>query len=168
MNKSLATFRFICSDFLYWYSQQSWCFFNDKKYTGKAISKIISPLFSHIHARSSFAWFVKRMCILPNCLATFGSAMLQNLCSRWGKIAEKWQFRVSTFQCPACDFTSTYSKNNVKSHMVSLHGLAYLCSCINFSNLLILGAIPFLTWTNTRVKSKNSWRCASQTVSHVK
>ncbi|KAF8358600.1 fozi-1 [Pristionchus pacificus] len=28
------------------------------------------------------------------------------------------------FQCPACDFTSTYSKNNVKSHMVSLHGLA--------------------------------------------
>ncbi|CAI4232391.1 unnamed protein product [Auanema sp. JU1783] len=28
------------------------------------------------------------------------------------------------FQCPACDFASTYSKNNVKSHMVSLHGLA--------------------------------------------
>ncbi|KAL3095444.1 hypothetical protein niasHS_007543 [Heterodera schachtii] len=28
------------------------------------------------------------------------------------------------FQCPVCDFTSTYSKNNVKSHMVSLHGLA--------------------------------------------
>ncbi|ULU02098.1 hypothetical protein L3Y34_001988 [Caenorhabditis briggsae] len=28
------------------------------------------------------------------------------------------------FQCPACDFTSTYSKNNVKSHMVSLHGMA--------------------------------------------
>ncbi|CAD5222027.1 unnamed protein product [Bursaphelenchus xylophilus] len=28
------------------------------------------------------------------------------------------------FQCPSCDFTSTYSKNNVKSHMVSLHGLA--------------------------------------------
>ncbi|CAJ0578757.1 unnamed protein product, partial [Mesorhabditis spiculigera] len=28
------------------------------------------------------------------------------------------------FQCPQCDFTSTYSKNNVKSHMVSLHGLA--------------------------------------------
>uniref|UniRef100_A0AC34GLH0 C2H2-type domain-containing protein n=1 Tax=Panagrolaimus sp. ES5 TaxID=591445 RepID=A0AC34GLH0_9BILA len=27
------------------------------------------------------------------------------------------------FQCPACDFTSTYSKNNVKSHMVSLHGI---------------------------------------------
>ncbi|CEF66993.1 Formin, FH2 domain-containing protein [Strongyloides ratti] len=28
------------------------------------------------------------------------------------------------FRCPSCDFTSTYSKNNVKSHMVSLHGLA--------------------------------------------
>ncbi|KAI6226476.1 Formin-homology and zinc finger domains protein 1 [Aphelenchoides fujianensis] len=28
------------------------------------------------------------------------------------------------FRCPACDFTSTYSKNNVKSHMVSLHGMA--------------------------------------------
>uniref|UniRef100_A0A915MFI6 C2H2-type domain-containing protein n=1 Tax=Meloidogyne javanica TaxID=6303 RepID=A0A915MFI6_MELJA len=28
------------------------------------------------------------------------------------------------FQCPVCDFTSTYSKNNVKSHMVSLHGMA--------------------------------------------
>ncbi|KAI6202172.1 hypothetical protein M3Y96_00920300 [Aphelenchoides besseyi] len=28
------------------------------------------------------------------------------------------------FRCPACDFTSTYSKNNVKSHMVSLHNLA--------------------------------------------
>uniref|UniRef100_A0AC35UAT1 FH2 domain-containing protein n=1 Tax=Rhabditophanes sp. KR3021 TaxID=114890 RepID=A0AC35UAT1_9BILA len=28
------------------------------------------------------------------------------------------------FRCPECDFTSTYSKNNVKSHIVSLHNIS--------------------------------------------
>ena len=49
------------------------------------------------------------------------------------------------FQCPVCDFTSTYSKNNVKSHMVSLHGMAVFIFVfsIKYSNLILGGPNQF-------------------------
>ncbi|VDM29955.1 unnamed protein product [Toxocara canis] len=52
------------------------------------------------------------------------------------------------FQCPACDFTSTYSKNNVKSHMVSLHGLA-VSIFFPFNNLFLVLEFLFVSQTFT-------------------